>query len=58
MEAKKLKIADVARDTGVHRNTLTALYNDTAQRVELDVIDTLCEYLHCTVCKLFEWVEG
>jgi len=57
MGEKKLKIADIARDTRVHRNTLTSLYKETAQRVELDVIDALCEYLDCTVCELFERVE-
>jgi len=35
---RKLKISDVARDTGLHRNTITLLYNETATRVDLDAI--------------------
>lgn len=41
---RKLKISDVARDTGINRGTLTRLYYETAERVELEVLDQLCEY--------------
>lgn len=54
---KKLKIADIANNTDLHRNTLTALYKETAMRVELRVIDQLCKYLDCTVGELFERIE-
>ncbi len=49
---KKLKVADVARDTGINKNTLHRLYNETATRVELDVVDKLCEYLNVEVGDL------
>ena len=55
---KKLKIADVANETSLHRNTLTALYKETAQRIELSTVDELCEFLNCSVGELFERVEG
>ena len=54
MGTKRLKIADVARDTGINRGTITRLYNETATRVDLDAIDTLCAYLDVTVGELFE----
>ena len=57
MGDKKMKIADVARETGIHRNTVTALYKETAQRIELDAIDALCELFDCSVGELFERVE-
>ena len=44
---RKLKISDVTRDTGINRGTLTRLYHETAERVELDVLDALCTYLNC-----------
>lgn len=53
---KKLKIADVVRDTGINRGTLTRLYHEKATRVELEVIGKLCEYFNCTVGDLFEYV--
>lgn len=55
---KKLKISDIANNTDLHRNTLTALYKETAQRVELNAIDQLCEFLNCSVGDLFERIEG
>ncbi|MBD1577630.1 MULTISPECIES: helix-turn-helix domain-containing protein [Vibrio] len=51
---KKLKISDVSRDTGVNRGTITRLYNETATRVDLEVIDTLCSYLNISVGDLLE----
>jgi putative transcriptional regulator len=52
---RKLKISDVARDTGINRGTLTRLYHETAERIELDVLGTLCRYLHCEIGDLLEY---
>lgn len=54
MGEKKLKISDVSRDTGINRGTLTRLYQETAERIDLDVLDQLCIYLDCKVGDLFE----
>ncbi len=54
---RKLKISDVARDTSINRGTLTRLYHETAERVELDVIDQLCRYLRCNVADLLEFQD-
>ena len=56
MGEHKMKIADVARETGLNRNTVTLLYNETAQRVDLDAIDRMCELFDCKVEDLFEKV--
>lgn len=56
MGEKKLRIADVARETGLNRNTITRLYNETATRVELEAIATLCGFLDCGVGELLEYV--
>lgn len=51
---KRLKVADVARDTDINRGTITRLYNETATRVELDVIEKLCKYLNVEIGELLE----
>ena len=56
MGERKLKISDVARDTGLHRNTVPLLYQETATRVDLDAINVLCGYFGVTVGELFEYV--
>ncbi len=56
MGERKLKIADVARDTGINRGTLTRLYYETAERIELEVLDQLCEYFQIDISDLLERV--
>jgi len=56
MGEHKMKIADVARETGLNRNTVTLLYKETANRLELEVIDKLCELFECEVGELLEFV--
>lgn len=55
MGERKMKIVDVARETGLHRNTITLLYNETATRIDLDSIDRLCKLFNCQVSDLFEY---
>ncbi len=55
---RKLKISDVARDTGINRGTLTRLYHETAERIELDAINRLCQYLNVAVADLLEYHDS
>lgn len=55
MGERKVRVADVARDTGLHRNTLTLLYKETATRVDIETVDKLCGYFGCQVQDLLEW---
>ena len=54
---RKLKIADVSRDTGINRGTLTRLYYETAERFETETLSLLCEYFGCELGELLEFVE-
>ena len=54
MGEKKLKISDVAKEVGVNRGTITRLYQETAIRVEFDVLEKLCIYLECEIGELLE----
>lgn len=58
MGEHKLRIADVARETGVSRNTITLLYKETAQKVDLDAIEQLCLLFDCNVGDLFELTQN
>ena len=53
---RRLKISDVARDTGLNRGTLTRLYHETAERVELEVLNVLCGYLGCELSELLQFI--
>lgn len=54
MGEQKMNIADVARETGLNRNTITLLYRETASRIDLEAIDRLCKLFNCKVGDLFE----
>ena len=56
MGERKIKIADLSRETGINRGTATRLYYETAERVEMNVISSLCNYFNCTVSDLLEYV--
>ncbi|AWY01115.1 transcriptional regulator [Marinomonas primoryensis] len=58
MGEKKLKISDVAKDTGINRGTITRLYHETAVRVDFEVLEKLCVYLECEVSDLLELDES
>ena len=52
---RRMKITSLARETGISRGTLTRLYHDEADRVDLDVISRLCQSLGCSVGDLLEY---
>ena len=56
MGERKLKISDLARDTGINRGTATRLYHETAERVDIEVVNSLCLYFNCSVGELFEYI--
>lgn len=58
MGEKKLKISDVAKDTGINRGTITRLYHETAVRVDFEVLEKLCVYLKCDISDLLELDES
>lgn len=58
MGMKKLKIADVAKMTGLHRNTVAAFYDERVERIELDAVRRLCELFECTVGELIEYIPS
>lgn len=57
MGRAKLRIADVSKQTGLNRSTVTALYRETATRVDLPAVERLCRLFNCQVGDLFERVD-
>lgn len=56
MGEKKMKVMDVARQTGLNRNLITLLYKEEAKRVDLDAIEKLCGLFNCEVGDFLEIV--
>jgi putative transcriptional regulator len=57
MGERKMRIADVARATGLSRATITLLYKETAQKVDLHALESLCRLFECQVGDLLELTQ-
>lgn len=55
-EKGRMKIPHLQQISGVNKNTLYAIYNNSITRVDLSVIDRICAALSCQPGDLFEYV--
>ncbi|HEX6288873.1 MAG TPA: helix-turn-helix transcriptional regulator [Herpetosiphonaceae bacterium] len=52
---RRIRLNEVAQETGISANTLTAMINNQSDRVSLQALAKLCEYFHCTPGELFRY---
>ena len=57
MGERKMKISDVLRETGLSRNTVTIMYKETAQRIDIKALDKLCRLFECEVADMLEFTD-
>lgn len=50
--------ADLARATGIRAATINALYNEVADRVNLDHLSKICEVLNCELSDIMAYVPN
>ena len=46
-EKGRMKVPELKEKSGVNKNTLYAIYNNTCTRVDLSVINRICNALDC-----------
>jgi putative transcriptional regulator len=46
-EKNRMKVPELQEKSGVNKNTLYAIYNNTSTRVDLSVINRICIALGC-----------
>ena len=56
MGIHRMNIQEVHEKTGLHRNTISSLYHEKAERVELVAIEKLCKLFNCQPGDLFEYI--
>lgn len=54
--AKRLKISDVSKATGISRSTLTSIYYQTNENVSTKTLIKICDYLQISLSDLIEYV--
>ena len=56
-EKNRMKIPELQEKSGVNKNTLYAIYNNTSTRVDLSVLNRICKALNCLPGDLFEYIQ-
>ena len=52
---KRMSQADLARKTGIRPSTICDIYNEMCDRINLEHLDRICEYLNCDISDLLEY---
>lgn len=55
---KRWTQADLAKKTGIRPNTISEMYNELIERVNLDYLDKICEVLDCEISDLLEYIPN
>ena len=55
-EKDKMKVPYLNEITGVNKNTLYAIYNNSITRMDLSVLDRLCAALNCQPGDLLKYI--
>lgn len=55
---KRWTQADLSRKTGIRANTISELYNELVERVNLEHLDKICEVLECDIEEVLEHVPN
>lgn len=58
MGEHKMKISDVLRETGLSRNTVTLMYKETAQKIDIEALDKLCRLFQCEIADMLEFTDA
>jgi len=53
---RRLRASEVARKTGINKNTLSSLYNEKVSGIRFDTLERLCKFLNCSIGELIEYV--
>lgn len=52
---KRLKITQMHRDTGISRQALTNFYYQRTNKLDMNMLEKICDYLQIPLSKLIEY---
>lgn len=52
----KMSRKNLADITGIRPNTVSALYDETIKRLDVDMLNQLCKAFNCSISDLLEYV--
>lgn len=56
MGAKRINIQALSESTKLSRSTISNIYNEKVNRIDLYTISTLCKALECKIDDLLEYI--
>ena len=56
-KGSRLTFDELAKETGIHRTTLSKIANLRSYNTTTDNIDSLCKFFNCQVGDLMQYVE-
>lgn len=54
---RKMRVADLVKETGINKSTLYKLYNDESVRIDFETIDKICLALDIEVGELLVFTK-
>ena len=54
---RKMKMAELSRQTGINKNALSELYYEKVKAVRFETLDKICRALGCSIQDLLEYQE-
>lgn len=57
MGDKRLKIAEVAKMTGLSYNAVSNIYYDKTTNIDFETLDKLCYALECNTNDIFKYIH-
>jgi len=55
---RKMRVADLVKETGINKSTLYKLYNDESVRIDFETIDKICLALDVGVEELLVFTKN
>jgi len=56
-EGRRVTIDEVAKETGIHRTTLSKIANQKGYKTNTEVLDKLCDFFAVEVGQIAEYIE-
>ena len=57
MAERKMSMVDLARETGLNRNTVGSFYHDRAKRIDYATLEAVCRYFGCQPGDVLVYTE-
>lgn len=56
IKKRNISKSQLAKQTGISRNTIYLITNDKTKSIEFDTLDKLCRALECSVGDIIEYI--